>query len=276
MRAFLSIIFLLPLIITGTVLANAREDMNNAIPDRPIPPGDAPIWSGPTRAVLHDNGPFVTHIGTGVGGADESVLQSVTLLMNTLGFGHQVLSDNRVADDFTIPDGETWDISQITFFAYQTNSPTSSTITAVHFEIWDGVPGTGTLVFGDMATNRLVGSAWTGVYRVSETSIGTSSARPIMANICSPMAPLQLSGGTYWIAWQTGGTLSSGPWAPPITITGQGNTGNGRQSLAGGAYDPVTDSGNLAPQGFPFVIEGSTGPISVEPTTWSNIKALYR
>ena len=27
-----------------------------------------------------------------------------------------------------------------------------------------------------------------------------------------------LTEGTYWIDWQTGGTLASGPWAPPIAI----------------------------------------------------------
>ena len=192
--------------------------------------------------------------------------------MGTYGFGHQILNDNRIADDFTVPVGDTWDITTITFFAYQTGSSTGSTINAVHFEIWDGVPGVGNLVFGDMATNRLVASSWTGMYRVLDTDL-FGSLRPVMANIASPMGALQLSEGTYYVAWQTGGTLTSGPWAPPVSILGQTATGNGLQSIAGAEYLPVDDAGG---QAFPFIIEGSSGPVSVEPSTWGQVKTLYR
>jgi len=272
MRAFLTVVFLLPFVIAGPALANSRETVTNALP---VIPGDAvtnpPIWAGPTTAVLFDNGPLVTHPGGGSAGADASALQTA-LGMTTYGFGHQFLNDNRIADDFTVPVGDTWDITSITFFAYQTGSSTISTMTAVHFEIWDGVPGASNLVFGDMVTNRLATTSWSGIYRVLDTGL-LDTARPIMANVSSPLSSLQLGEGTYWVAWQTDGTLSSGPWAPPVTILGQTNTGNGQQSLAGGAYAPVVDVGG---QGFPFIIEGSTGPISVEPSSWGQIKTLYR
>jgi hypothetical protein len=130
------------------------------------PSPGAPLWSGP-RAVLFDNGSLVTGFGTGVGGADESVLQTTSLLMTTLGFGHQILNDNRIADQFTIPAGETWDITNITFFAYQTGAPTTSTMTAVHVEIRDAMPPGGSVVFGDMATNVMSSTAWSGIYRVT-------------------------------------------------------------------------------------------------------------
>jgi hypothetical protein len=276
MRAFATLVLLIPFVVVGSVFASAYEDVSQERPGNPDQTANAPVWQGPTTAVLFDNGPLVNGFGTGVGGADESILQSVSLGMTTLGFGHQVLNDNRVADDFTVPAGDTWDITQITFFAYQTNSSTTSTMTAVNFEIWDGIPGASTLVFGDMATNRLMSTSWSGIYRVSETSTGTSTARPIMANVCSPMAPLQLTSGTYYIAWRTDGTLSSGPWAPPVTIDGMSTTGNGLQSLAGAAYNPALDGGTSTQQGFPFIIEGSTGPISVEPSSWAQVKTLYR
>jgi hypothetical protein len=276
MRAFLTVALLLPFVIVGPVLASSREDVGSAVPETPTDPGNAPIWQGPMTAVLYDNGPLVTNPGGGVGGADESVLQTISLGMTTLGFGHQVFNDNRVADDFTVPVGDTWDITNITFFAYQTGSSTTSTMTAVHFEIWDGMPGVGTLVFGDMTTNRLLATSWSGIYRVTETTTGSATDRPIMANVASPLAPLQLGEGTYWLAWQTDGTLGSGPWAPPVTINGQATTGNGMQSIAGAAYAAVTDGGSLTGQGFPFIIEGSTGPVSVEPSNWAAVKALYR
>ena len=37
------------------------------------------------------------------------------------------------------PDG--WIINNITFYAYQSGSTTTSTITAVNYRIWNGTPG---------------------------------------------------------------------------------------------------------------------------------------
>jgi hypothetical protein len=277
MRAFVTFVLLLPFVIVGSVFATASEDASMVLPGAPpAQTPNAPVWAGPAGTVLFDNGPLINSPGSGVGGADESVLQSVSLGMNTLGFGHQVLNDNRIADDFTVPNGDTWDITSITFFAYQTGSSTTSTMTGVRFEIWDGIPGVGNLVFGDLATNRLVATSWSGIYRVTETTTGSSTDRPIMANVCSPLGTLQLPAGTYWIAWQTDGSLGSGPWAPPVTINGQATTGDGLQSITGGAYAAVIDSGSGTGQGFPFIIEGSTGPVSVESSTWSQVKGLYR
>lgn len=224
-----------------------------------VPAGAAQGWfPGLRGGPLYDNGPLVNSPGTGVGGADESVLQSVSLGMNTLGAGHQVLNGNRVADDFTIPPGESWNIERITFFAYQTGSTTTSTMTGVNFQIWDGPPGVGgsSVVFGDTTTNRMTNTSWSGILRVTETTTGVANDRPIMANECD--IAVVLDAGTYWIDWQTDGSLGSGPWAPPITINGQAVTGNSQQSLAGGAFAPLLDTGTGTPaQGLPFIIDGT-------------------
>lgn len=241
-----------------------------------LPPTPGDIWSAP-RDVLFDNGPVLNSPGSGVGGADESILQSVTLEMNTLGFGHQHTLGYLMADDFTVPAGETWTIDSITFFAYQTNSGNTSTITGVYFEIWDGAgPQTGNLIAGDTTTNTLVNSAWTNIYRVTETTTGTSVARPIMANVGAPAAPIVLTAGTYWLDWNTDGSLSSGPWAPPRVVYDQCETGNGWQYTT--SWAPALDGGVLAcPQGFPFIIQGTSGGgTPVEESTWGAIKNSYR
>ena len=255
MKRFITLFFIISL--AGLGFAQDRENYGGE-PGVVSPPGAGQGWFGPNRgSVLHDNGPLVNSPGTGVGGADESVLQNTSLGMNTLGFGHQVLNNNRVADEFTIT-GADWLIDSITFFAYQTNSTTTSPITSVNFQIWDGPPGAGgsNVVFGDTATNRLTSTAWSGIYRVSETTTGTATNRPIMANQCD-LVGLVLGAGTYWLDWQTDGSLASGPWAPPININGVASTGNGQQSLGGAAFTPANDSGTGTPQqGFPFIIEG--------------------
>lgn len=217
------------------------------------------------QALTFSNGPLVTSTGTGAGGADESVLQNSSLGMSTLGFGFQSSANNRVADDFTIPVGEVWNISDIVTYGYQTGSTTTSTFTSVNLQIWDGTPGVvgSNIVFGDTTTNRLISSNFSNIYRVTETISGVNN-RPIMANTLG--INVSLDAGTYWLDYQANGTLGSGPWAPPITILGQTTTGNGLQSVGGGAYNPALDSGTSTQQGFPFEINYTLSSKVPEPT----------
>lgn len=260
----------LALMATGSVHAQtATEDVGSAPEGTFIPsaPG-APLWNrGGMGNVLFDNGPYVNSAGTGAGGADESVLQTTSLGMNTLGFGHQVLNGNRMADDFTVP-ASGWLIDSFVFFAYQTGSPTTSTMTAVNMRIWDGdpsLPGS-SVVFGDTATNLMTATAFTNSYRVTETTLGANN-RPIMAQTLGGLS-LQLPAGTYWVDWQSDGSLASGPWAPPVTITGTAITGNALQSLAdnGATWAPAADTGTDTPQqDLPFLITG-TVPTAIPET----------
>lgn len=216
------------------------------------------------HAQLWNNGPLVTHPGGGFGGADESRLQNSSLGMTFLGFGHQVgVLNNWLADDFTV-DGGGWDIEGISFFAYQTNSTTTSTMTDLRLRIFDAAPNAGgNLVFGDTVTNRLSSTGFANIYRASELTIG-SEIRPIMQN--DAVFNLHLDPGTYWLAWQTGGSLTSGPWAPPVTITGQSTTGNALQYIGGAnLWQDALDPGTSTPQDFPFVISGT--PVVPEPGT---------
>jgi hypothetical protein len=234
--------------------ASALDTISAEAPGTAAP---APLsdWTAPT-AVLYDNGPLATCSGCGAGGADESMLQNSSLLMTTLGFGHQVLNNNWVADDFTVSDAAGWTVDMATFFAYQTNSTTTSTMTNVNWLLYDDDPSGAGMVIA--SGSGLMTTGWTNIYRTTETTIGVTN-RPIMYSTVD-MGGLFLPQGSYWLAWQTDGTLASGPWAPPITILGQATTGNGLQSLAGTTtFAPAMDGGSLTQQGFPFILEGSVG-----------------
>jgi hypothetical protein len=212
-----------------------------------------------SRALLYDNGPFVNSPGTGPGGTDESILQS-SLGMTTYGAGIQFASGNHMADDFVVD--QTWEVESFTFYAYQTGSTTTSTMTGGYLQIWDGDPTAGgQIIYGDMTTNRMASTAWTNAYRLAETTPGTT--RPIMSITCST-PDLTLEPGTYWVEYTLSGSLASGPWAPPITINGQATTGNGKQFLGASlTWVNFEDGGSLTAQGLPFLIEGelgSTGP----------------
>ncbi|MDG6220859.1 MAG: hypothetical protein QCI38_05350, partial [Candidatus Thermoplasmatota archaeon] len=153
MRKPLNIMFALMMIssmlmMTATAFSEAEEPLDSmeiTTEHRLDTPMDLPKLSPPpplsrplsATQVLWDNGPLVNSPGTGFGGADESVLQT-SLGMSTYGYGHQQSAGNRIADDFTIPTGQFWEIENILFYAYQTGSTTTSTMTGVNYRIWDG------------------------------------------------------------------------------------------------------------------------------------------
>jgi subtilisin family serine protease len=203
--------------------------------------------------VLYDNGPLVTHPGAGPGGADHSTVQNVTLGMTLLGANVSVSANARIADDFTVTEAGGWDVETITFYAYQTGSGTGSTLNQVNYQVWDGPPNVAgsNVVFGDSTTNRMESTDWSNIYRVSETTVNTQ--RPVMRIVAG--GGFHLPPGTYWLDWQLGGTLASGPWQPPITILGQTTTGNALQFFDGG-WQALLDGGTNTPQGVPFTIEG--------------------
>ncbi len=51
------------------------------------------------------------------------------------------------------------------------------------------------------------------------------------------------------------GSLTSGPWVPPVTILGQTTTGNALQFTS--VWAPAIDTGIGTQQGLPFLILGA-------------------
>jgi hypothetical protein len=222
-----------------------------------IPSGVKHMSGSRSRTLLYDNGPFINSPGTGPNGTDQSILQNTTLGMNTLGAGIQFTAGNRMADDIVVD--QTWTVETITVYAYQTGSPTTSTMTGGYVQVWDGDPAAGgQVIWGDVVTNRMASTAWTNSYRLSEGTPGTT--RPVMSIVMATPG-LVLEPGTYWIDYTLAGSLASGPWAPPITINGQAVTGNAKQFLGTGQnWVEFLDTGTGTPaQGLPFLIEGTAG-----------------
>ena len=222
--------------------------------------------------VLYSNGPIINSVGTGVGGADESILQNFSLGLSSLGFGHQASGNLRVADEFQVTEDGLF-ISSVEFFAYQTNE-IASTITSVNLRIWDGEPGQpgSRVIFGDTTTNRLLNTQNTGILRVAEQDSGISNIRQIASNVVN--VGINLSRGTYWLDWQSEGSGVSGPWVPPITITGSTTTGNAVRSLDNGnTYIPLVDDALGTNMGLPFILRGVVAPPQQIPSL--NLLGLF-
>jgi len=256
------------LLVSIPVSAAQPVDDGQSVPSSEPARYRVPLWDGP-KAVLWDNGPVITSIGTGVGGADESIIDPTEI---TNGFGCQWASDIRLSDDFEVPAGQTWEIDKITLIGYQTEGGPPSTIVGAYIEIYDGEPEFATLVWGDLFTNLLSTTEFMNCYRVNQAGSGVNTDRPLMVQTCEFSSAISLSGGTYWIVWQMDGTEESGPWNPPITIDGQLDTGNALQYYTA-AWSPISDSQSGEFKGLPFILEGNV--VALENETWGAIKSLF-
>jgi hypothetical protein len=231
-------------------------------------------------AIIYDNGPITTGATSRSGAAAPAGMQwseaswdfGTTTISNTLaGVGCQVIgvaTNNRCADDFNVPVGQTWTINQVVYYVYQGGAVANPVIGA-NLRIFNGIPGGGgVVVFGDTTTNRLASSVDSGIFRIfnsgppNNTAVGTTRRLWQVTVNVSPAAVL--TAGNYWVDFQTDAG-AGGNFTPPATITGtRGVPGwNARQSINGGvawleSFDdgtPVT--GPDIVQDFPFKLDGT-------------------
>lgn len=237
-------------------------------------------------ALLYSNNPLATGSTTKSGvaapaGTQWSEVQNDTgntaEANTTSGVGCQIIptttTNNRCADDFTVPAGRAWLIDSVVVYAYQTGAGTAaSPITAVNFQIWNGRPGDAgsTVIFGDTTTNRLTSSVFTNIYRIFNTVApppGTApgTTRAIWANTATVSPALRLQPGTYWIDFQVNAG-TTGNFTPAATVVGA-RTQAGWNAIqnTGAGWAAIVDTGNpmTAPDvalDLPFQINGTLVP----------------
>ncbi len=195
---------------------------------------------------------------------------------------NMIIGSFRVADNFTVPAGQTWNVTSFTFWTYQTGAvaPSINNVTvAIHNQNpQNGVPP----AFGDQITNRFGTVAFTSpaTYRTFNSKVVGSCAgstpgttrqlQQVTANLAVTLAP-----GNYWLDWAMNGTTLSGPWSPSLNVKplGSGTVFAGANALQqnitwnpalgartdglGGCVITAADN----PFEYPFVINGTlAGP----------------
>ncbi len=183
----------------------------------------------------------------------------------------------QLADDFTVPEGEEWAITQFEFFGYQTGfTGLGLPIDALRIQVYSGDPQNGgTLVAGNMTTNVLnvnaSGDAL--MYRIFNTTTpapGTvqGTTRKIYRFVGDLVVTLEP--GTYWVVFQVHAANDGALFVPPVTIPGvRGVVGaNGKQNVVATTtvpavlgWAPLVDAGNPATapdfnQEVPFKLNG--------------------
>lgn len=181
---------------------------------------------------------------------------------NTLGSGGIYntagTTNLRLANDFVVPAGETWNVSKISVFGYQTGyNGATVPIDALRLQIWDGDPSlpSSTIVAGNLTTNVLAASSGEAkVYRVSSTS--TATDRRIWKFDATITATLPA--GTYWIDYQVHAKNDGSVFFPPVTIPGMTtNPAWNSKQHSGTAWGPLEDSGTFSSIDLPFEVNYS-------------------
>ncbi len=191
---------------------------------------------------------------------------------SVLGYG-ATFSAVRLADNFTVPAGQTWKISSVTIYGFVQNwladqSPFAGGV----LQIWDGQPGDAgaNVIFGDLTTDRLLSSTRNGVCVISNTAVPAPGINPdfnrcLYENKLSIAPTITLGPGTYWIDFATN-TFSNGAQFYRQVIVPGARTQNGwdaRQFLhSTGTWSDVIDGGRPTsapdvPQDIAFKVNGT-------------------
>jgi hypothetical protein len=210
-----------------------------------------------TLPILWNNGPMVTSTGFGCNGGDISALETA-LGTTTYGFGF-LRPTLAVADNFTIPAGETWTINEIVTWGYQTGA-TAVSINNLGVQIWNGPPGLpgATVIAGDIAGNCLTSATFSDIYRALSTDPANCDRRlqELTCGLNTVLGP-----GTYWVEFTSAGTLASGPWIPPVKFLFRPNKpfADGRQRTSTGWGELIDGGPGQHQQEVPFLISGALG-----------------
>lgn len=168
-------------------------------------------------------------------------------------------------DDFSIPAGQTWNISRIAIYGMVFNA-TSNPFDVLHLQIWNGKPGSpgSSVIYGDATTNFLSDVSDSLIYGIQNSLIPAPGVTPNLDNKfwkITANVNKTLTAGTYWLAWQTHIVTGYSAFTPSIKMknTRSHASWNAVISNVPGTWLPLLDYGNPSsaadlPQDLPFEI----------------------
>lgn len=189
-----------------------QAEFDNEIPSfkKLTPTKSVQVNQTPNNA-YYSRGSIVTHPGEGAGGADYFYAYDT-------GYGRNCnlaeADEGHKACVVYIPDDNVV-IDYVILYAYQQYTSTTSTITSASMRVFDENPMNDTQepMWGDLSTNIMETSYWTGCYYGTYFS---DTDRPIMAVKVNTPGLVIPTPGTYYFDFGFIGSSSSGPWCPPL------------------------------------------------------------
>jgi hypothetical protein len=162
----------------------------------------------------------------------------------------------QLADDFTVPTGQSWNVTGFDFYCYQTGyAGTTPPIDGLRVLIYNNDPSllTSNIVAGNATTNvyDATNSNDALMYRIFNSAVPVVSATGTTRKLWKVRANLtgSLPSGTYWVVYQGHSTNDGTLFFPPVTISGvRGISGwNAKQNVATtNTWSSLIDAGNPA------------------------------
>jgi hypothetical protein len=198
----------------------------------------ANVCSGLASGIAFNNGPLstgsVTYNGTAASPAgrlwNEGVAEkhaTTDICIQNLG-GEGWWGGFDAADDFTVPTGETWTVSGIKVYLFNTTGTAPLSGAAARLELWKGFPEAAgsTVVAGNRTTNQTVTTTATNIYFNFSTADGTTPGytyRIYEVNVPLATAANLTAGHYYWdIGYDTASVYS--PFVTVMTNAANGGT----------------------------------------------------
>lgn len=231
---------------------------------------------------LYSNGAIstgVTHLATSTSAPAGYTWSELQTPAGTLGFSsfynNALTNDFAIAEEFVVPAGQSWSLTNVNFYGYQTNyAGLTIPIDALRIRIWNGDPslGTSSVVYGDMTTNVLnaAGSGEEFIYRVSNATGTTRRVWRFNATISTILNP-----GTYWIEYQVHALNDSSIFMPPVTILNTQSDPNwtAKQRNAN-TWSGLIDTGSSFNRSMPFQLIG-TDLLGIEFSAGTSNFSMY-
>lgn len=232
---------------------------------------------------IYSNGGIVTNPGAGSFGADVSQASVTANSGGSSAFLSGAGPGFRIADNFTVPVGETWTVTSISNLLYITSTlgtygnPPASPITSINMNIWNGNPSLGGSSI--VASSTALGTAtWTNIYRTFNGTL-VNDQRPVF-DVQTTFPSIVLTSGTYYMDIQAAGTSPNGTTTVfmPFVMTAPGGVptttvGDAFQMSAAGVWALTSVGSALQPVEFPFSVQGSIAAVP-EPATYGLIGLL--
>ena len=216
--------------------------------------------------LLYNNGPISTgteHFYSGTiapAGYTWSEMEAPDGNFNLRSYYDNALTRNyTLADDFVVPAGQTWNLTEVNVYGYQSgNLGSTIPIDVLRVRIWNGDPslGTSSVVSGDLTTNVLntAKSAEEFIYRTGSAVEYTRKVWHFNATISAT-----LTAGTYWLEYQTHAIDDLIVGTPPIAIIGTQTdpAWNAKQTTLG-TWATFKDVGSGYTKAIPFQLIDAT------------------
>jgi|GEM_PF-3212931 len=177
--------------------------------------------------------------------------------------GVQIIpGETTIAQPVFVPDGELWTPDAMAVRLIQPFTLPDQPLEGLAVQIWSGFPGdpTSTVIAGDLFTNRLDDTIFTGIFAV-EQGAGGDPSHPIVEALVDMQWMPPMPPGQYFIEFTAQGTGPEPVLLPPSPFLPGDSIEPGLVGFPGGGYEPIFSPVTDQPSYAPLMLFGDDGVV---------------